>query len=289
MMAFVLATPETGASIGKFRYVGTHDLRKKCCMIQYNPIKSLSPLRRNPKMNQTKATMNFTSPLLPGTLLQRYQRFLADIRLSSGELITAHCPNTGRMLTCSAPGSRVMLSRAANPKRKYPLTLEMVEAGSGWVGVNTARTNGLVREAIENGQIAEFREVVRIIPEVSPTPGTRLDLQLCQVTGSTFLEIKHCSLAEDGCAMFPDAVTVRGTKHLRTLASLVAAGHPAAVFFLVERMDADRFAPASHIDPEYSKALSRAVADGVQVLVYQAQVTPAGIDIVKPLPLVLHL
>lgn len=228
--------------------------------------------------------MDFDNPLTNGTLIRRYRRFLADIRLDDGSIITAHCPNTGTMLSCSTPGSPVCLSRSANPRRKYPYTLEMVRAAGTWVGVNTARTNALVVEAIEKGLIAELEVFEEIKKEVKVTDQTRLDLKIMHQQGSTFVEVKHCSLAIDGCAMFPDAVTARGTRHLHELIRLSRAGFGAGVFFLVQRMDVDRFGPATHIDPIYSAALGEAVAAGVRLLVYQARVTPTGISVVRPLP-----
>lgn len=228
--------------------------------------------------------MRFTSPLVQGTLIKRYKRFLADVRMDSGEIMTVHCPNTGTMLSCSAPDSRVGLSRADNPQRKYPYTLEMVKIHSTWVGVNTARTNKLVVEALEQGHITEFPDIDTIKTEVRTSDHTRLDLQVIQGDSATFVEVKNCSLAIDGCAMFPDAVTTRGAKHLHELIRLTAEGRRACILFLVQRMDAERFSPATHIDAIYGAALQQAAAAGVMVLVYQAEVSPQGIDVVRPLP-----
>lgn len=228
--------------------------------------------------------MRFTSPLVQGTLIKRYKRFLADVRMDSGEIMTVHCPNTGTMLSCSAPDSRVGLSRSDNPQRKYPYTLEIVKNDSTWVGVNTARTNKLVVEALEQGHITEFPDIDTIKSEVRTSDHTRLDLQVIQGDSATFIEVKNCSLAIDGCAMFPDAVTTRGAKHLHELIRLTLEGHRACIFFLVQRMDAERFSPATHIDAIYGAALRQAAAAGVMVLVYQAEVSPQGIDVVRPLP-----
>ncbi len=228
--------------------------------------------------------MRFTSSLVQGTLIKRYKRFLADIRMQDGKIMTVHCPNTGTMLSCSAPDSPVYLSRSDNPKRKYPYTLEMIKANSTWVGVNTARTNGLVTEGIKKGQITEFLNIDTIRAEVRTSDHTRLDLQVDHEGISTFIEIKNCSLAIDGCAMFPDAVTTRGTKHLNELTRLSLGGRRACIFFLVQRTDADRFSPALQIDPIYAKTLLQAVKAGVMVLVYQAEVSPRGIKIIRPLP-----
>ncbi len=228
--------------------------------------------------------MRFTSPLVQGTLIKRYKRFLADVRMADGEILTVHCPNTGTMLSCSTPDSKVCLSWSHNPKRKYPFTLEMVKVHSTWVGVNTARTNKLVAEAIEKGQITEFQDINTIKTEVKTSDHSRLDLLVSHGNSTTFIEVKNCSLAVDRCAMFPDAVTVRGTKHLHELTRLTVEGRSACIFFLVQRMDADRFSPASHIDLIYGKALQQAAEAGVMVLVYQAEVSPEGINVVRPLP-----
>jgi len=228
--------------------------------------------------------MHFVPPLVHGKLIKRYKRFLADVQLAGGEIITVHCPNTGTMLSCSTPGSAVCLSIADNPKRKYPHTLEIVQDNEIWVGVNTSRTNKLVIEAIKNGQILEFTNIDSVKAEVKTSKESRLDLLVRQGGEDTYIEIKNCSLAIDGCAMFPDAVTTRGTKHLHELIRLKKEGFNACIFFLVQRMDADRFAPASQIDPVYAETIEQATTAGVQILVYQAEVNPVGIEVVGALP-----
>lgn len=230
--------------------------------------------------------MQFLPPLTKGFLIKRYKRFLADIRLEDGSIITAHCPNTGTMLGCSTPGSTVFLTKSNNPTRKYPYTLEMTEVGTTWVGVNTGRTNKLVVEAILKGQIAEFVNIDAVKTEVKTSCHTRLDIQVIKGDQSTFIEVKNCSLAINGCAMFPDAVTSRGAKHLHELIRLVEEGFKSTIFFLVQRMDADRFSTANDIDPTYGKTLQQAIARGVQVLVYQAHVSPEGIQVIQALPFI---
>lgn len=232
--------------------------------------------------------MRFTTPLVQGTLIKRYKRFLADVRLDNGTIITAHCPNTGTMLSCSAPDSRVGLSLSDNPQRKYPFTLEIVKDNSTWVGVNTARTNKLVAEALTAGQIAELSNIQIVKTEIKTSAHTRLDLQVLHGTtatvNSTYIEVKNCSLAVDGWAMFPDAVTARGTKHLHELMRLAERGENTCIFFLVQRTDASRFCPAAHIDSLYGEVLQQAAAAGVMVLVYQAAVSPQEIKVVRSLP-----
>lgn len=229
--------------------------------------------------------MFFDSELIRATLIKRYKRFLADVRLEDGTILTVHCPNTGSMKTCSAPDSSVMLSVSDNPKRKYPHTLEMIYQNDVWIGVNTGLTNKLVAEAIASGTISEFDDVINIRREVTVTKGSRLDLLLEQKFGNTFIEIKNCSMAIDRCAMFPDAVTARGTKHLEELIKLKEKGEGAAIFFLVQRTDTDYFSPARQIDPEYSDTLVKANNTGVLILAYQAEVSPAGISVKKALPI----
>jgi sugar fermentation stimulation protein A len=231
--------------------------------------------------------MQFTTPLILGRLIKRYKRFLADIELESGETITAHCPNTGTMLSCSTPGSPVALSLSDNPNRKYAYTLEMVQDNSTWVGVNTAKTNALVAEAILAGKIKEFGAVKEIKREVKTSAHTRLDLQVFSEKEDTYIEVKNCSLAQNNCAMFPDAVTTRGTKHLTELMRLKEEGKNCCIFFLVQRMDADRFTPAAHIDELYSRTLKEAKRKGVMVLAYQADVNPERIAVKRALPITL--
>ena len=228
--------------------------------------------------------MQFKQELQPGTLIRRYKRFLADIELADKKMLTVHCPNTGSMKGCSEPGSLVMISRSDNPGRKYPHTLEMVQSGSSWVSVNTSRTNKLVREALEKNVVKELGGLDVISQEVKTSANTRLDFLLEREGERIYMEVKNCSLAENRTAMFPDAITARGTKHLHELAALKKQGHGAAVFFCVQRGDADFFKPARHIDPTYAEALKDAASEGVMILAYQADVNPREIVIVRKLP-----
>lgn len=231
--------------------------------------------------------MKFTTPLQPAILIKRYKRFLADVRTADGKELTVHCPNSGSMRGCSTPGSQILLSRSENPGRKYPCTLEMIKEGPTWIGINTMRTNQLVTEAITAGRIREFTEMDSIRAEVKTSKSSRLDLLLTKGKRTIYMEIKTCSLVEDGWAMFPDAVTARGTKHLHELADLVARGNEGVIFFCVQRMDADHFRPAAHIDPLYAETLAHAHRQGVSILVYQAEISAEEIRIVRALPFAL--
>jgi sugar fermentation stimulation protein A len=228
--------------------------------------------------------MIFSAPLEPGILLKRYKRFLADVRLDNGTQVTVHCPNSGSMLSCSRPESNVYISRSLNPRRKYPFTLEMIRENSAWIGINTSLTNHLVEEGIKNGEIAELRNPDNIRREVKTSPASRLDMLVSKGTRKIFIEVKSCTYAIDRCAMFPDAVTSRGTRHLQELANLVKQGQEGIIFFLVQRMDADTFRPAAHIDPLYAETLLDVLHQGVQMLVYQAEVLPDRIRIIRSLP-----
>lgn len=233
--------------------------------------------------------MLFPSPLLEGRLLKRYQRFLADIELADGSTVTAHCPNTGSMLGCKEPGSRVWLSAAANPNRKLPYTWEIVEAlPEVLVGVNTGLSNRLVEEAIANGAIAELQGYSRIHREVRfGTENSRVDLLLEGDGPSCYVEVKNVTAAvENGIAIFPDAVSERGAKHLRELAAMAEAGFRAVLCFCVQRRDVTEVRPADAIDPVYGHTLRQALGRGMEAIAYRAEVNPQGIELRHPLPVV---
>jgi len=221
-----------------------------------------------------------------GVLIRRYKRFLADVFVKNGKILTVHCPNSGSMRGCSDPGSPIIISKSDNPKRKYAWTLEMVKKNGVWIGVNTVLTNKLVHEALSDGIITDFGPVLSIRPEVKVSDHSRLDFQLETEAGRVYLEVKNCSLAENNVALFPDAVTARGTKHLLELVRLKEEGFGSAVLFCVQRADGDRFAPAATIDPVYAQTLAEVRDRGVRVLAYRADVAPEEITISAPLPVV---
>ena len=221
--------------------------------------------------------MLFPSRLIRGTLVQRYKRFLADVRLSNGEIVTAHCTNTGSMLGCKEPGSAVYLSLSPNKGRKLPYTWEMIQIKRNWIGINTLHPNRLVAEAIAAGVIAELSGYPNIRREVKVSAHSRLDLCLEGIGGCCYVEVKNVTVSFDGAAAFPDAVSERATKHLKELIRLKRQGHRAAAVFVIQRGDCDHFRPADEIDPEYGRWLRRAVKAGVEVLPYVANVTPKGI------------
>jgi sugar fermentation stimulation protein A len=232
--------------------------------------------------------VRFPHPLIPGTLLRRYQRFLADVRLDDGRHVTAHTPNTGSMQGCCRPGSRVWLRDTGNIARKYPLSWELVEAEPEvLVGINTGLANALAREAVESGVVQELQGYASIRQEVRyGEESSRIDLLLENAPGRCYVEVKNVTLVEDGAALFPDAVTQRGAKHLRELAAMVRQGHRAVIFFCVQRADATELRPADRIDPVYGRTLREAMAVGVEALAYRAEVNLDGIALRSPLPVV---
>jgi sugar fermentation stimulation protein A len=235
--------------------------------------------------------MNFDRPLIEGILKRRYKRFLADIDLPSGKMITAHCPNTGSLMGCAEPGSTVWLSHSTKPGRKYPYTWELVQVdGRVTVGINTSLSNRLVREALESGVITELGGYASIRTEVRfGEENSRVDLLLedHDRLAPCFLEVKNVTAAVNGGkALFPDAVSARGSRHLRELERVVQSGARAALCYCVQRGDVNQVRPADEIDPAYGKALREAIASGVEVLAYRARVSSAGIRLDKRVPVV---
>ncbi len=220
-----------------------------------------------------------------GTLIKRYKRFLADIALNDGQELTVHCPNSGSMRGCAEPGSPVIISKSENTNRKYAWTLEMVQKKNIWIGVNTSLTNKIVREALENGIINDFGTIESIRPEIKVSDKSRLDFLVQTKNGPVYIEVKNCSLVEDNVAIFPDAVTARGTKHLKELEQLITPKTQAAVLFCVQRADGSCFRPAHEIDRLYADTLETAQQNGVQILVYRAEVTPESVTITRKIPL----
>ena len=248
------------------------------------PVQGRSPekdKRNLPEKIKTLPPMHLPPIRQHGTLLRRYKRFLADITLVDGTELTVHCPNSGAMRGCSAPGSPVILSKSDNPKRKYAWTLEMVHQNGVWIGVNTGMTNKLVHEAFTSGVIDAFGRIASVQPEVKVSDKSRLDFLLQTEDGPVYVEVKNCSLVEEDKAMFPDAVTARGTKHLHELARLIDKETRAAVLFCVQRADGRCFAPARHIDPVYAETLIEVRQQGVEVLAYRAEVSPEEVRIVS--------
>jgi len=237
--------------------------------------------------------VQFPAPLIPGTLIRRYKRFLADVMLSDGRVVVASCPNTGSMLGCADPGSAIWLSVSESRTRKYRHAWELVsvrsESAPVLVGINTALPNRIVQEGIESGVVGELAGYESIRREVAfGEERSRVDLLLSAAgRPACYVEVKNVTAAVDnGVALFPDAVSERGAKHLRELARIAAAGARAVQFYCVQRSDVSEVRPADAIDPAYGQALREAIARGVEVLAYRAEVTCEGIRLDTRIPVV---
>lgn len=234
-------------------------------------------------------------PLITGRLIRRYKRFLADVELESGEVVTAHCANPGSMMGLNAPGLPVWLSVSDDPKRKLRYSWKLAEIDFGWCGpqlvsIDTGHPNTLAEEAIRAGVIAPLAGYGMVRREVRYGRNSRIDLLLSSgdETGSQrpdcYVEVKNVHLMRrPGLAEFPDSVTSRGAKHLEELGDMVEAGHRAVMLFVVQ-MAAERFAIASDIDPAYGAALTRAMARGVEVLVHVCTMATDRIDLAGAIP-----
>jgi sugar fermentation stimulation protein A len=235
--------------------------------------------------------MQFPADLIPATLVKRYKRFLADVVLPSGEMVTVHCANPGSMIGLNVPGARVWLSKSANPNRKLLHSWELIEVdfggGSELVGINTGHPNTLAAEAIAAGRIAELAGYATARREVKYGKASRVDF-LLEGPGrpACYVEIKNVHLMRRrGLAEFPDAVTKRGARHLAELADMVAAGSRAMMLYLVQIGSAERFALARDIDPAYGRAFDAARAAGVEAIAYRCRISCGGIEVTDPIPL----
>jgi len=227
--------------------------------------------------------VNLPEPLIKGVLLKRYQRFLADVKLADGRVVTAHTPNTGSMQQCAIPGFEVLLSVSDNPQRKLPFTLELILVSGNWVDTNTQRANRVVGEGLANGTIPGLSGFT-IVPEVR-FGASRLDFKLERSGEKVLLEVKNVTLVDAaGRACFPDAVTTRGQKHLHELMAAAEQGWRTVILFLVQRREVEAFAPADHIDPIYGRLLRRAIASGVEALAVRTRVTETAVTIDKVIP-----
>ncbi|MBW2096113.1 MAG: DNA/RNA nuclease SfsA [Deltaproteobacteria bacterium] len=236
-------------------------------------------------MNGKKSNFLAWPPLLKGTLLRRYKRFIADVKLQNGHVVAAHCPNSGSMEACAESGRPVYLSRHhKNPNRRLKYTWEIIDMPSSLVGVNTLVPNRLVTLAIRAGVVPELAGYDTTRSEVKYGTNSRIDILLEKNGNRCFVEVKNCTLVSDGTACFPDAVTARGLKHLVELQEQVCRGHRAVMFYLVQRMDAHVFRPADHIDPAYGRELRKALKNGVEILVYDVRLDLKGISLSHPLP-----
>ena len=224
--------------------------------------------------------MIFAPALQPARLISRYKRFLADVVTPQGETLTIHCANTGAMTGCATPGDTVWYSTSASPTRKYPHSWELTETAQGHViCVNTLRANQLTQEALAAGTLPELSGYSQLRSEVKyGAERSRIDFLLQAYNRpECYIEVKSVTLLQQGKGYFPDAVTVRGQKHLRELASIAQRGDRAVMLFTVLHSGIEDVAPARHIDARYAELLAQAQQSGVEILCYKAQLSPAGI------------
>lgn len=239
--------------------------------------------------------MKYEKEIFEGKFLKRYKRFFADIEFD-GEVITAHCPNTGSMKGCNQPNIPCRFSFVDDPKRKLKYTLEMVKTESSWVGVNTGLPNKLVMELWEKSLIKSWKDFDKAAMECKINDKSRADLVLWKSQefsgkkpkvsdienqkGFHFIEVKNVTMAEGDRAMFPDAVTTRGQKHIQELMKLIDMGHSAELILTVQREDCISFSPAKDIDPEYARLLKEGMAHGLVVNAYPAKLSKEGIELI---------
>jgi sugar fermentation stimulation protein A len=234
--------------------------------------------------------MRFPASLIPGRLVKRYKRFLADVVLDTGEALTVHVANPGAMTGLAMPGVRVWLSKSADAKRKLPYSWELVEVDFGTgvelVGVNTAHPNPLVAAALAQGAIREVAGYASVRREVKYGVNSRLDFLLeAPDRPPCYLEVKNVHLMrQPGLAEFPDAVTARGARHLDELGNIVAAGGRAVMLYLIQICSASRFALARDIDPAYGAAFDRGRRRGVEAIAYRCTVASEGLEVAAPVP-----
>jgi sugar fermentation stimulation protein A len=230
--------------------------------------------------------MRFARPLVPGTLVRRYKRFLADVMLEDGRAAIAHCANPGAMLGLNAPGARVWLEPAGDG-RKLPFAWRLVELEDGHLaGIDTGVPNRVVAEALAAGQVPGLAGYAAIRPEVRYGAGSRIDFLLTAPgRPDAYVEVKNVHLRRQAdWAEFPDSVTARGARHLAELAAMAAAGHRAVMLYLVQRTDCARLRLAGDLDPAYARAFVAARAAGVEAIAHATRITTEGVWLDRPLP-----
>jgi sugar fermentation stimulation protein A len=227
------------------------------------------------------------TPFQKVTFLKRYKRFLADIEMD-GQLITVHCPNSGSMKGLTPPGNPAWISLSQNPDRKLKYTLEIIEIEGTPIGINTHRTNQIVHNALKEKKIVELTSYSKIEREIV-YGASRIDFLLTgEKYPTAYVEVKNVTLKNGEWALFPDAPTLRGTKHLADLINIKAQGHRAIMLYVIQRNDCKKFSIAKDIDPLYCKVLQKAISCGVEVLAYQCNVTPSHILLDKSIPIDLN-
>jgi sugar fermentation stimulation protein A len=221
-------------------------------------------------------------PLIPGRLVQRENRFRVTVELD-GEAVGAHLPNSGRLTELLTPGRPCWLAPISSPHRKTDFDLKLVEFAGVLISVDARLPNPLLAEALEQERLVPFQGHASFAREV-PLGESRVDFRLQMPSGITWIEAKSVTLVEDGLALFPDAPTARGTRHVRELTGAVRQGDRAAIAFVVQRPDARRLAPHDRADPAFGEALRAAVESGVDLLAWTCQVSRETITVAGQIP-----
>lgn len=239
--------------------------------------------------------MHFSSVLISGRFIRRYQRFFADIALDDGRVVTAHCPNTGSMQSVLTPGNKVWMTQSNDPKRKLPYTWELVELDGTYVGVNTQNPNKIVADALLAGYIPSLATYSTIQVEVKyGVENSRIDFLLTDIhQNRCYVEVKNVHyVTENGTrreACFPDSKTTRGVKHLNELMGMVDQGHRAVIIYCIQRRDCDAMRFGTEFDPIYAATAVKALNHGVEMLPYSCDITLNGINLYKPLDLIAEI
>ncbi|MDA3891427.1 MAG: DNA/RNA nuclease SfsA [Salinivirgaceae bacterium] len=230
--------------------------------------------------------MNFPQSLVRGILIKRYKRFLADVKLDNGEVVVAHCTNSGSMTSCIEEGAEVYLTPVNDPKRKTRFTWKMIKINEKWVGVNTSWPNVLAFNAINENAIDKLSGYTKVKREVTFND-SRFDIYCDNNQEKCFVEVKNVTMKVGEMALFPDAITTRGQKHLKTLMEVKKNGYRAVMLYIIQRTDVSGFGPAKLIDNNYARLLVEAFQNGVEIIAIQAKLTPNSIELVKELPVLL--
>ena len=225
--------------------------------------------------------MNFENKLISGVFIKRYKRFFIDAKVN-GHTVVAHCPNTGSMLGLLKKGNKVWLTKSDNPKRKLKYTVQIIEDDGVKIGINTHLTNKIVLDALKNNLIKELNKDIKIKPEVKFGDNTRFDFLITEKNSKAFIEVKNVTLSrKKGTAEFPDAVTLRGAKHLNELIKAKKKGYRIYIAYIIQREDCKKFEIATDIDPEYSKLLFEAVKKKLNIICYDCKFSSKGIKLNK--------
>ena len=223
--------------------------------------------------------MYFENKLISGLFIKRYKRFFVDIKVNK-QIITAHCPNTGSMQGLLNRGNKVWISKSNNPNRKLKYTLEIIEDNKSKVGINTHSTNKIIYDALKNNRIKEFDDIIEIKPETKFGSNTRFDFFVKYKKYEAFIEVKNVTLSrQEKLAEFPDAITSRGLKHLNELIKAAKQNYKTFIIYLIQRDDCNSFSIAKDIDPDYARAVSKAVKNKLNILCYDCKFSSKGIKL----------